>query len=73
MSWKNPQVSDLVGCKRKIRKLVDELNRINRPDRTVAIMMQIKSTVNMYNHCYYKLVENGMTENEYYKQMKGVK
>lgn len=72
MSWGKPQISDLVGCKKKIKKLTEELNKINRPDRVVAIMMQIKSTANMYNHCYYELIKNGMTEDEYYKQIVGV-
>ena len=70
MSWKVPQVSDLVGCKKKIKKLAEELDKIDRPDRVVAIMMQIKSTANMYNHCYYELVKSGMTEGEYYKEAK---
>lgn len=69
MSWKVPQISDLVGCKRKIKRLVNELETINRPDRVVAIMMQIKATAGMYNHCYYELVKQGMTDDEYYKSM----
>ncbi len=70
MSWKKPQISDLVGCKNKIRKLTAELDKIDRPDRVIAIMMQIKSKVNMYNHCYYELIRNGMTDEEYYKNVK---
>lgn len=70
MSWKKPQISDLVGCKNEIRKLTAELDKIDRPDRVIAIMMQIKSKVNMYNHCYYELIRNGMTDEEYYKNVK---
>lgn len=67
MSYKTPQISDLVGCKNRIKKLAKELETINRPDRVVAIMMQLKSTASMYNHCYYTLREQGMTEEDYYK------
>lgn len=70
MSWGKPQVSDLVKCKNEIRKLTAELDKIDRPDRVIAIMMQIKSKVNMYNHCYYELIRNGMTDEEYYKNVK---
>ncbi len=72
MSWKTPQISDLVGCKRKIKKLVDELETINRPDRVAAIMAQIKSAAAMYNHCYCELVKKGMTNKEYYENVKRV-
>lgn len=67
MSYKTPQISDLVGCKNKIKKLTKELDSINRPDKVVAIMMQLKSTASMYNHCYYTLVKQGLTEEDYYK------
>lgn len=70
MSREKPQISDLVKCKNKIRKLTAELDKIDRPDRVIAIMMQIKLMVNMYNHFYYELIRNGMTDEEYYKNVK---
>lgn len=52
--------------------MVDELETINRPDRVAAIMAQIKSAAAMYNHCYCELVKKGMTNKEYYENVKRV-
>lgn len=57
MSWNNPQLSDLVGYKRKVEKLANELGKIKRPDRVVAIMYQIRNNAQRYITTQYKLWE----------------
>lgn len=57
MSWNNPQPSDLVGYKRKIEKLTNELEEIKRSDRVIAIMYQIRNNAQGYITTQYKLWE----------------
>lgn len=55
MSWNNPRPSDLVGYKRKIKQLANELSQIRRPDRVIAIMYQIQNSTRRYIRTQYKL------------------
>lgn len=72
MGWNNPQISDLVGAYRNVKRYARELDTIKRPDRVIAIMYNMRSSIKAYVHYYYELVENGLlSQDDFYKIMKG--
>lgn len=81
MSWNNPQQGDLVGSYRGIIKKYKEFSqyRVSRniaknPDRIIAILYKLDSAIKAYIHYYYELKRtNQLTNNDFYKIMKGEK